>query len=88
MVYARCCTRFYRYNIAQNRQGPCSHRDCVLVNKDLPETIKSICSVLGSDKCYEKSKGKGVRMVKGGSAILDKGRTILDTDFLNRQVSR
>lgn len=49
---------------------------------------KSICSVLGSDKCYEKSKGKGVRMVKGGIAILDRGRTILDTDFLNRQTSR
>ena len=30
----------------------------------------------------------GVRMVKGGIAVLDRGRAILDTDFLNRQISR
>ena len=55
----------------------------------LKETDKQINKYMtGSDKCYEKSKGKGVRMVKGGIAILDRGRTILDTDFLNRQTSR
>lgn len=52
------------------------------------QNSKSICSVLDNDKCYEKNKGKGVRMVKGGSAILDRGSTLLDTDFMNRHVSR
>ena len=44
--------------------------------------------MLGSDECYEKNKGKGVRMVKGGSAILDRGRTSLVAQRLKHLPAR